>query len=112
MQFRAKIKPLQGAEKSPYKDDYPHPQNAIQAKFKPLQSIAKQKATRKPQHRTENTAHNAPKTLYKLRKRPPHISERPHKKKTPHRAKNALQGIKKSRPRSANRERHFLIVFE
>jgi hypothetical protein len=33
----------------------------------------------------------------------------PTKRKRPTERKNALQGIKKSRPRSANRERHFFI---
>jgi hypothetical protein len=87
MPFIAKINRLQGAENLPYKEYYPHTQNATQTVFRALQSITKQKAIDKTQTENENTNGERQKTLYKLRSRPPHIFAHAHKKKKPHRAK-------------------------
>jgi hypothetical protein len=52
-----------------------------------LQSIAKQKATSKTQTQNESTNGEPSKIALELLNVSAHISERPHKKKTPHRAK-------------------------
>ena len=113
MPFRAKIKPLQGAEKSPYKEYYPHPQNATQAVFEALQSIKKAKPTNRAQRQTENTDGEPPKIALKPPNVPPHISERPRKKKTPHRAKKTTCKAKREATHDSQTVSGiFLIVFE
>lgn len=87
MPFRAKINRLQGAEKLPYKEYYPHPQNATEKEIDLLQSIPKQKATQQTQRKTENPNGDPPKIALEPPNVQPHISEHTRKKKKPHRAK-------------------------
>jgi hypothetical protein len=87
MPFIAKINRLQGAENLPYKEYYPHPRNAIQAKFEPLQRVTKAKPTDRTQNKTENTHGQPPKIALEPLDVSPHIFAHTQKKKKPHRAK-------------------------
>ena len=113
MPFIAKINRLQGAGKLPYKEYHQRHKKPVQSKFEALQSIAKQKATHKPKRQTKNTNGEPPKIALEPPNVSPHISERPRKKKKPHRAKKTpcKAKIKAAHdPQTVNGI--FLIVFE